>query len=299
MEVQHRLRARARTRASSCSSCSLDRRPLDDAGRRGLPGRYGAEPERFGPPAPPDPPRPQAPRPSRRARRPDSRDRRRPVKVDNELYVRDYSKCILCYKCVDACGEQYQNTFAIAVAGRGFDAHISTEFVVELPESACVYCGNCIAVCPTGALMFRSEHEMREAGEWDARPSRPSRDTICPYCGVGCNLELHVQDNAIVKVDEPRRPRRHPRQPLHQGTLRLPARARSAAAGEGRRGAMTATERPPLRPRVRRDARARGRERDGRASATTASRAKNRSRSAPPGPGRRPYARRRHDAHPR
>ena len=88
-----------------------------------------------------------------------------PVKVDNELYVRDYSKCILCYKCVDACGEQYQNTFAIHVAGRGFDARISTEYVAELPESACVYCGNCIAVCPTGALMFRSEHELREAGD--------------------------------------------------------------------------------------------------------------------------------------
>ena len=50
-----------------------------------------------------------------------------PTKVDNELYVRDYSKCILCYKCVEACGEDAQNTFAIAVAGRGFDARISTE----------------------------------------------------------------------------------------------------------------------------------------------------------------------------
>ena len=90
-----------------------------------------------------------------------------PVKVDNELYVRDYSRCILCYKCVEACGVDAQNTFAIAVAGRGFDARISTEFDVGLPESACVYCGNCIGVCPTGALMFRSEHEMREAGTWD------------------------------------------------------------------------------------------------------------------------------------
>jgi predicted molibdopterin-dependent oxidoreductase YjgC len=116
--------------------------------------------------------------------------------------VRDYSKCILCYKCVDACGEQYQNTFAITVAGRGFDARISTEFVVELPDSACVYCGNCIAVCPTGALMFRSEHELREAGEW--KPGEQAvTQTICPYCGVGCNLELHVQDNAIVKVTSP------------------------------------------------------------------------------------------------
>ena len=50
-----------------------------------------------------------------------------PVKVDNELYVRDYSKCILCYKCVEGCGTDWQNTFAIAVAGRGFDARIATE----------------------------------------------------------------------------------------------------------------------------------------------------------------------------
>ena len=48
----------------------------------------------------------------------------------------------------------HQNTFAIAVAGRGFDARISTEYAVPLPDSACVYCGNCIGVCPTGALMF-------------------------------------------------------------------------------------------------------------------------------------------------
>ena len=80
-----------------------------------------------------------------------------PTKVDNELYVRDYSKCILCYKCVEACGEDAQNTFAIAVAGRGFDARISTEEAVPLPESACVYCGNCIGVCPTGALMAKTE----------------------------------------------------------------------------------------------------------------------------------------------
>jgi predicted molibdopterin-dependent oxidoreductase YjgC len=124
------------------------------------------------------------------------------VKVDNELYVRDYSKCILCYKCVEACGDDHQNTFAIAVAGRGFGSHISTELDVELPESACVYCGNCIAVCPTGALMPVSEFEMRQAGTWDE--SRQTEvDTICPYCGVGCNLSLHVQDGEIVKVTSP------------------------------------------------------------------------------------------------
>jgi len=143
--------------------------------------RYGAEPSRFGP---------QAATVSQ------------PVKVDNDLYVRDYSRCILCYKCVEACGVDAQNTFAIAVAGRGFDSHISTEFDTPLPDSACVYCGNCIGVCPTGALMFKSEHDMRAAGSW-MESQQTVTETVCPYCGVGCMLELHVQDNSIVKVTSP------------------------------------------------------------------------------------------------
>ncbi len=167
--------------------------------------RYDADPSRYGAPAPPS--------------EAGERDRHeaghhhepavgaaetvaQPVKVDNNLYVRDYSKCILCYKCVEACGEDAQNTFAIAVAGRGFDARISTEAVVPLPESACVYCGNCIGVCPTGALMFKSEYEMRAAGTWD-ESAQTVTDTICPYCGVGCTLTLHVQDNDIVTVTSP------------------------------------------------------------------------------------------------
>ncbi|HWI19689.1 MAG TPA: 2Fe-2S iron-sulfur cluster-binding protein [Vicinamibacterales bacterium] len=125
-----------------------------------------------------------------------------PVKIDNDLYIRDYSKCVLCYKCVEACGTDAQNTFAIAVAGRGFDAHISTELDVPLPDSACVYCGNCIQVCPTGALMAKPEFDLREAGEW--RPEAQTvTDTICPYCGVGCTLSVHVQDQKIVKVMSP------------------------------------------------------------------------------------------------
>jgi predicted molibdopterin-dependent oxidoreductase YjgC len=124
------------------------------------------------------------------------------VKRDNDQYVRDYSKCILCYKCVEACGEEAQHTFAIAVAGRGFDARISTEMDVPLPGSACVYCGNCIAVCPTGALMFVTEHDLRARGEWDEERQQVTR-TVCPYCGVGCNLDVHVQDGRIVKVSSP------------------------------------------------------------------------------------------------
>ena len=125
-----------------------------------------------------------------------------PVKIDNQLYVRDYAKCVLCYKCVQACGVEAQFTFAIGVAGRGAHAHISTEFDIPLPESACVYCGNCIGVCPTGALMFRSEFEMRRSGTWDE--SRQTKtDTICPYCGVGCDLTVHTQGGKIVKITSP------------------------------------------------------------------------------------------------
>ncbi len=125
-----------------------------------------------------------------------------PVKVDNDLYVRDYAKCILCYKCVEACGEDAQNTFAIAVAGRGFDARISTELAVTLPDSACVYCGNCINACPTGALMFKREHDMRALGTWN-EAAQTKTETICPYCGVGCVLELTTQANEIVRVMSP------------------------------------------------------------------------------------------------
>jgi predicted molibdopterin-dependent oxidoreductase YjgC len=172
---------------------------------RGYVERYAADPARYGRPAEPaalgerddrEPGHHHAPSGAA------AETVHQPVKVDNELYVRDYSKCILCYKCVEACGEDAQNTFAIAIAGRGFDARVSTEQDVALPESACVYCGNCIGVCPTGALMFKSEFDMRAAGTWD-ESAQTVTDTICPYCGVGCTLSLHVQDNDIVKVTSP------------------------------------------------------------------------------------------------
>ncbi len=176
-----------------------------DGSLAGVLERYGADPGRFGPAAPP------AAAGARDARQPGHHHApdgpaaetvAQPVTIDNDLYVRDYSRCILCYKCVEACGTDAQNTFAIAVAGRGFDARISTEYAVPLTSSACVYCGNCIGVCPTGALMFRSEHEMRVAGTWD-EASQARTDTICPYCGVGCRLTLHVQDNSVVRVTSP------------------------------------------------------------------------------------------------
>ncbi len=124
------------------------------------------------------------------------------VRIDNDLYVRAYDRCILCYQCVDACGEQWQNTFAIGTVGRGFDARIAVEWDGDLPDGACVYCGNCIAVCPTGALQFRTEFDLRAAGGW-APERQQQTTTVCPFCGVGCNLTLHTQDNRIVKVTSP------------------------------------------------------------------------------------------------
>jgi predicted molibdopterin-dependent oxidoreductase YjgC len=166
--------------------------------------RYGADPSRFGPPAPPAPAGDRDSRQAGHHHAPSgfAETVAQPVKVDNALFVRDYARCILCYKCVEACGSDAQNTFAISVAGRGFDARVSTEFDTPLDQSACVFCGNCINVCPTGALMFRSEFEMRRTGTWD-ESRQTVTDTICPYCGVGCTLSLHVQDDRIVKVMSP------------------------------------------------------------------------------------------------
>ncbi len=178
---------------------------LPDGSIAGYISRYGADPSRFGPPSPPAAAGERDAREAGHHHAPDgfaAEGVAQPVKVDNSLYVRDYGRCILCYKCVEACGVDAQNTFAISVAGRGFDARISTEYDVPLAEGACVFCGNCINVCPTGALMFRSEFELREAGTWD-ESAQTVTDTICPYCGVGCTLELHVQDNRIVKVLSP------------------------------------------------------------------------------------------------
>ncbi len=167
--------------------------------------RYGADPSRFGPPAAPSPAGARDGSQAGHHHDPDPASAEtvaQPVKVDNALFVRDYSRCILCYKCVEACGTDAQNTFAISVAGRGFDARVSTEYDTPLDTSACVFCGNCINVCPTGALMFRSEYEMRLDGSWD-ESAQTVVDTICPYCGVGCTLSLHVQDNRVVKVLSP------------------------------------------------------------------------------------------------
>src|SRR6202011_793913 len=127
---------------------------------------------------------------------------RQPGKVDNELYVRHYSKCLLCSRCVQACGSEAQNPFAIWVSGRGFEARIATEFDAPLPDSACVYCGNCIEVCPTGALLFKTEFDLRESGGW-AEERQGTTTTTCPHCGGGRHPDLVFQDNRVVRVNSP------------------------------------------------------------------------------------------------
>ncbi|MGH1489953.1 MAG: 2Fe-2S iron-sulfur cluster-binding protein [Acidimicrobiales bacterium] len=157
----------------------VDLSQADDLGRWGA--HYGADPTRYGPAA-------------------EKIDEE--IRIQDELYIRDYDKCVLCYKCVEACGDDAQHTFAIAVAGRGFGARISTEFDAALPDSACVYCGNCVAVCPTNALQFKTEFDLRQTDTWKPEEQTVTT-TVCSYCGVGCNLELHVQDETIVKVTSP------------------------------------------------------------------------------------------------
>jgi predicted molibdopterin-dependent oxidoreductase YjgC len=172
---------------------------------RGWMESYGTDAARYGPPAAPAEAGERDARNAGHHHAPDgsvAETVAQPVKIDNDLYVRDYSRCILCYKCVEACGEDAQNTFAITVAGRGFDARIATEFDAPLTDSACVYCGNCIGVCPTGALMPKSEYDLRQQGRWDEARQTVTQ-TVCSFCGVGCNLDLTVQDNAIVRVDSP------------------------------------------------------------------------------------------------
>ena len=82
--------------------------------------------------------------------------------------------------------------------------------------------------------MFESEHDLRRPGTWD-ESRQTVTDTICPYCGVGCTLELRVQDNEIVRVTSPLDHRRHPRPSVHQGPVRLAVRAEPAGKlGAGR-----------------------------------------------------------------
>jgi NADH dehydrogenase/NADH:ubiquinone oxidoreductase subunit G len=84
------------------------------------------------------------------------------LKDDNPMYVRDYSKCLLCWRCVQVCAEDAQYTFAINFSGRGYETQIGTFFDRTIPETTCVLCGQCVGVCPTGALKSKREYLLEQ-----------------------------------------------------------------------------------------------------------------------------------------
>jgi NADH dehydrogenase/NADH:ubiquinone oxidoreductase subunit G len=84
--------------------------------------------------------------------------RQGPVIDDNPVYIRDYAQCVLCWRCVQVCANDAQYSYAINFGGRGFNTHIATFFDKPLTETTCVFCGNCVGVCPTGALKSKREY---------------------------------------------------------------------------------------------------------------------------------------------
>jgi predicted molibdopterin-dependent oxidoreductase YjgC len=112
------------------------------------------------------------------------------TKDKNPFIERDMEKCILCGKCVRVCDE-VQGVTAIDIAGRGFTAKISPSFGKDLD---CEFCGQCVSVCPTGALM--GKQSIGKGRQKDVKEV----ETVCPYCGCGCNLTLHVSRNEVVRV---------------------------------------------------------------------------------------------------
>ena len=105
--------------------------------------RYGAQPERFG----------------------DGIRREFPVLDDNPFYTRDYSKCVMCWRCIQVCAEDVQNTYALTWGGRGFGSRVTTAFEDKMPDTTCVFCGNCVGVCPTGALKGKVEWQMGQIAD--------------------------------------------------------------------------------------------------------------------------------------
>lgn len=108
----------------------------------------------------------------------------------NPFIIRDFSRCILCGRCVKACNEVAVNR-VINIGYRGIDSKIVTGGDYSYIESNCVFCGQCLEVCPVGALI-----EKKSKGSsflWDVDIVR----TTCPYCGVGCQMWLHVFGSSI------------------------------------------------------------------------------------------------------
>ena len=101
---------------------------------------------------------------------PDAHRRRFQVMDDNPFYIRDYNQCVLCWRCVQVCADDAQYTFALTLGGRGHETHVSTAFAVPMTESPCVFCGQCIGVCPTGALKPKIQWGFEQG--WDREQIR-------------------------------------------------------------------------------------------------------------------------------
>jgi NADP-reducing hydrogenase subunit HndD len=101
------------------------------------------------------------------ARFPGAERREHAVLDDNPMYIRDYSKCILCWRCVQVCADDAQYTYAINFKGRGFDTGIGTFFDKPMADTTCVFCGQCVGVCPTGALKPKRESLLEQGFSLD------------------------------------------------------------------------------------------------------------------------------------
>jgi formate dehydrogenase alpha subunit len=110
---------------------------------------------------------------------------------DNPFFIRDHQYCILCERCTRVC-EEVVGANAIGLVGRGFESHVATPFDGPMVDSTCVFCGNCVQICPTAALMPVSR--MGKGREWDMQRIK----SICGYCGVGCQIEYAVRDGQIL-----------------------------------------------------------------------------------------------------
>jgi NADH dehydrogenase/NADH:ubiquinone oxidoreductase subunit G len=93
---------------------------------------------------------------------PESEARSLPILDDNPMFIRDYSKCVMCWRCVQVCAEDAQYTYAINFTSRGFDTMIGTFFDKPLMETTCVFCGQCVGVCPSGALKAKRQHLLEQ-----------------------------------------------------------------------------------------------------------------------------------------
>lgn len=117
-----------------------------------------------------------------------------PTEDVNPFLVRDFSRCILCGRCVQACNEIQVNN-AISFGYRGSSSKIVAKGDAALKDSDCVFCGECLQACPVGALVPKSDYLQ------DALPLEEKRiRTTCSYCGVGCQIYLHVKDDKITRV---------------------------------------------------------------------------------------------------